>query len=135
MGETSKLDVRISAYAERNPWWLPHVSRQTPATGNQMAAYFTWARNRGVGMTIIVEGREAEEGAKRVRELVDRPPASMREACNLIGGRGRDAPYSDAEGAGLDLLERGFSVVLEEKKRGLLEKWGLLEDYDRMRGA
>ena len=125
------MNVTIKGYAERAPWWLPNLSAENPAPYHQLALLITWARDRDIGVTVVIEGADADAAAVMVQDLVDRPPTSVREMSNLIGGRGRYAPYTPEEEEAWKMFEMGFGNYMAALVRENLKEWGMLEGFER----
>jgi hypothetical protein len=106
------LGVKVSAYSPELASYH-YGSKAHPARGGFMVAgFFGGARARGERPVFVLEGPDAEKAASRVRALIDAHPSE------LPGG---------SFGTAREAIRQQF--------RGELERWGVLEDYERMKGG
>ncbi|PLS85312.1 MAG: hypothetical protein CYG60_13320 [Actinobacteria bacterium] len=106
------LDVEVSCFSPELASYHYGSSAHPARGGFMVAGFFGGARQRGERPMFVLEGPDAEEAARRIRPLINAHPSE------LSGG---------SFGTARETIAKQF--------RGALERWGVLEDYDRMRGA
>lgn len=109
MGSLKGLDVKVSCYSPELAFFHYGSSAHPTRGGFMVAGFFGRARQRGERPVFVLEGPDAEEGARRMRPLIDAHPS--------------------------EVLGPSLGDAIEKAFRADLEGWGVLEDYDRMRGA
>ncbi len=106
------LDVEVSCFSPELASYH-YGSKAHPARGGFMAAgFFGGARRRGERPVFVLEGPDAEEAARRIRPMIDAHP-------------------SELPGGSFGTL----GAAIKEQFRAELERWGVLEDYNRMTGG